>query len=116
MRIDLKEENKKPKMRIMPKRGKRVDSQTPETSPKLEKPPKKKRITKPKVADENENRGRSSFSRHHPRTVRETQQMLRILNQSKENEEVEDEAVSTACFFKKLSPCRGATNQRSEVT
>lgn len=114
MRNNVEVTDKQPKRRIMPNRRKPTNSQKLKKSPKLEKSPKKRRVTKPKTGDENVNRGRKLPNQHHPRTVRETQQLLRVLNQSKENEEGGDEAASTAAFFQ-YSPCRGATKQLNDV-
>ena len=50
---------------------------------------------------------RKSSKRARPRTVRETQKLLSVLNRSKDCEEFEDEAASTAAFFKN-SPSRTA--------
>ncbi|XP_059352530.1 uncharacterized protein LOC130700324 isoform X1 [Daphnia carinata] len=51
------------------------------------------------LVDLNSSRSRRSSNRHHPHTVRETQKILSVLNRSKNGEELEDEAMSTAAFF-----------------
>lgn len=49
-----------------------------------------------------------------PRTVRDTQQLLSVLNQSRDCEVFEDEAASTAAFFQN-SPSRKSMKFLSEV-
>lgn len=51
------------------------------------------------LVDLNSSRSRRSSNRHRPHTVRETQKILSVLNRSKTEEELEDEAMSTAAFF-----------------
>lgn len=59
-------------------------------------------------------RSRGLIQRRIPRTVKETQQILRLLNQSNARDELEDEAARTAAFFQN-SPCRAANRKLNEV-
>ena len=113
---DVKEVmNRKPEIRVK-KPKKWVDSQMPEKLKKIEKNHPIKEIRKRKVKEENVRGGRDLFRLYNPGTVRETQKMLRVFNQSKENETVEDEAVSTEVVFPKHSINDGKTNVQGEVT
>lgn len=56
---------------------------------------------------------KSPYRRRH-RTVRDTQQMLSVLNRPNDREEFEDEAASTAAFFQN-SPSRTARKLLNEV-
>lgn len=60
---------------------------------------KVKQVVQINLVDLNSSRSRRSSNRHRPHTVRETQKILSVLNRSKTEEELEDEAMSTAAFF-----------------
>lgn len=72
-------------------------------------------VAKTHLEDVGGNRSRKLSNRRRPRTVRETQQMLSILNHSNNCEELEDEAISTAAFFGH-SPNRSAMKLLDDVS
>ena len=83
---------------------------TQQASAKPRKSPNHKVSVKPKNSADLQ----KPLNVRQPRTVRETQNMLRILNQSAKAENEEDEAQSTAAFFQN-SPGRSALKQIEQV-
>lgn len=99
----------------IPDVDKKIDSRA--KSPKrlkqkiLSKPKKNSKPKKPAKAPAADSV--KPFTGGRPRTVRETQNMLRVLNRPKA-ENIEDEAESTAAFFQN-TPGRRALKQIAEV-
>lgn len=106
--LTLKKTAKKVNVRRRNTASSNLAKQTP---PKL-KTTKAKRLQSLTVEENDVIRRKTN--RCQPRTVRETQKMLSLLQQPIELQEMEDEAASTAAFFQN-SPCRAAMKQLNEV-
>lgn len=102
------EDNNSKSTHLSSKRRKHEDSRT-----EVKKSPDQTRLSDPKLQETRDDVC-SLPQRRVPRTVKETQQILRILNQPNEHEEMEDEAASTAAFFQHL-PGKQAMKQLNEV-
>jgi hypothetical protein len=95
---------------------KKIDSRA--KSPKRQK---QKTLSKPKKNSKPKQPAKAPatdtfkpFTGGRPKTVRETQNMLRVLNRSTKADNIEDEAESTAAFFQN-TPGRRALKQIAEV-